>query len=247
MRRETFELHVLVYGRAVREYSHSDGKIYIEGRRGSNFTLRISNNGSKKILAIPTVDGLSVMDGKQGSFDSSGYVLNPFSYVDIPGWRLNNSEIAKFFFSASQDAYAAKMDVPNNIGVIGCAIFEERQPAYTVTPRPFPTPMPRPKPYWWGDHDVLYSNDEGTPKTLGAVRTRGNLGTGFGERAEHRVINVQFEKATPTPICVLEIHYDERSGLDAKGIDLRGIPEVGHPNPFPAEGSGCLPPKDWRG
>lgn len=240
MRMRTYELHVQVHGAAVREYVHSS-KTYIEGRRGSNFTLRITNNGSRKVLAIPTVDGLSVIDGKQGSFDSPGYIIGPFSNVDIPGWRLNNREVAQFFFSASYESYAARMDTPNNIGVIGCAIFEEKQPPHAISPHPYP------KPDWWGDHDVL-RGEERLRKSFGeSVRTRGGLGTGFGERAEHHVRYTHFEKATPLPSCVLEIHYDDRQGLAAQGISLGDIPEVGHPNPFPIEEGGCPPPKNWKG
>ena len=236
MRIENFELEVRVHGSLVREYSHRDWKVYIEGRRGSNFTLRVRNNGSKKILAVPTVDGLSVMDGKQGNFESLGYVINPCSFVDVPGWRLNNNEVAQFFFSAPHESYAAKMDTPNNIGVIGCAIFEEKQPAYAIAP----VLQPWQKPNWWGDHESLRSE---TPK---GIRTLGSLGTGFGERTQHYVRYVQFEKAASTPVCVLEIHYDDRAGLEARGIALRGIPEVGHPTPFPAEEVGCTPPKNWK-
>ena len=126
MQHSSYELEVLVHGKPVREHPH-EGKTYIEGRKESEFTLRFHNRSSERSLAVLSVDGLSIMDGKDCSFDSGGYVLEPFSKVDVPGWRLDMENIAKFFFNASAGSYAAAQGKPRNVGVIGCAVFREKQ------------------------------------------------------------------------------------------------------------------------
>lgn len=119
----SYELEVLVHGKPVREHQHQ-GKNYIEGKKGSEFTLRFHNRSSERALAVLSVDGLSIMDGKDCSFDSGGYVIDPYSSVNIPGWRLDMENVAKFFFSGAKgESYAGSQSKHRNIGVIGCAVF----------------------------------------------------------------------------------------------------------------------------
>ncbi len=131
MTENNYELDILINGKSVKEYIKGDGisadsQLYIEGREGTDFSLRIRNNSSKRILAIPSVDGLSVMNGKEASYDSSGYIINSHDSLTIDGWRMSNSEVAKFYFSKQGESYAAKMDKDGNIGVIGLVIFDEK-------------------------------------------------------------------------------------------------------------------------
>ena len=91
---------------------HKDGLSYIAGKRGENFELEISNLTMRRILAHPTVDGLSVMTGKETSrLDSShGYILRPLQKMVVPGWRLTDSEVAQFFFAGNGKSYAEKVE-----------------------------------------------------------------------------------------------------------------------------------------
>jgi len=237
MERNGITFQILVYGKHVKEHPH-EGRTYVEGRKGSQYTLRVRNNTASRVLAIVTVDGLSVMNGKQGSYESGGYVLEPHRSIDIPGWRLDNDQVARFFFSEKDQAYAALMDQPSNMGVIGCAVFREK-PRYRVYEREM-FPIIRPWP------PIRYGHGE-TLRAVGAAsKSIGNVGTGFGERTEHRVSEVSFNKEA-SPMCTIEVHYDDREGLEARGIDLKERPQVATPNPFPGERrSGCTPPRDWN-
>ena len=241
-----YVMEVLVNGQPVKEYPHLDGKTYIEGRRGSEFTLRIKNNIAERVLAVISVDGLSVMDGKTASFASGGYVLSPRNYIDIPGWRLDNREVARFFFSHLEASYAAQMDKPQNIGVIGCAIFREK----VKVPDPFLFSDFIYSKIRGGDLPVIRKgcfggeSDTFSAKTLGASPSR-SLGTGFGERARHEVTTVSFDRRD-NPDATFEIHYAERNDLIRYGVELRPRPEVSYPKPFPGE-KGCTPPPGWRG
>lgn len=263
-------LEVRVHGRTVQEYRHN-GKTYIEGRKGSDFTLRVRNRGNRRVLAVISVDGLSIMDGKEASYASSGYIVDPFDFVDIPGWRLDLNEAAKFFFSKLGESYAAKMDKPKNVGVIGCAIFCERDtPFYTLTRTP-----------GWhcaGGHSdpllgrvlrscsVNQSGDQGAGATYSSAsldvscqaspqaggeapvscyNVAPEIGTGFGPAVEHRVQQVAFTREAEQPNEVFELHYDTREGLVKAGVDVKKKPAITGPDPFPGQGF-CRRPDGWH-
>ena len=43
--------------------------------------------------AVATVDGLDVISGRTGSFENRGYVLLPWSSVEIDGFRQSRDEV----------------------------------------------------------------------------------------------------------------------------------------------------------
>ena len=173
MKQGSYGIEVLVNGRAVREYAHG-GDTFVAGKKGAGYALRITNDSDKRVCAVVTVDGLSVLDGKESSHESGGYILPPFQSVTIPGWRLDNEAVAKFVFSSLPESYANRMGKPGAIGVIGCAVFSERaiprivireihhypatspRPYYPQPYHPPSTPSPRPyrgpAPVWCGIH-----------------------------------------------------------------------------------------------
>jgi hypothetical protein len=128
MLRKDFELCVVVNGNQVKEYEHN-GSVFIEGKSGTDFSIRLKNNTHRRALAVPTIDGKSVIDGSTGSIDASGgYVVAPYSAITIPGWRINDEEIAKFVFTNKDGSYSAQIgDGTDNVGVIGCAFFYENE------------------------------------------------------------------------------------------------------------------------
>lgn len=127
------EVEVLVNGKPLKEYSHN-GNLYVEGKKGSTFSIRLRNNSGKRKLFVPSIDGLSVMNGEECSFDSSGYIVRPYSSLTIDGWRISDNEVAEFYFSAPNDSYRKRMKRGNNLGVIGVAIFDEKdKPVPPVT------------------------------------------------------------------------------------------------------------------
>jgi hypothetical protein len=73
-----------------------------------------------------------------------------------------------------------------------------------------------------------------------------NIGTEYGESEGSSVVEVAFERRTPThPAVVLSLRYDDYDGLQARGIDLSSLgyayrdPE---PEPFPYSRSRFAPP-----
>jgi hypothetical protein len=213
-------LHVVMDGVAMREYPHNyTGKTYIAGESGRQYSLRFTNHTGRRVLVIATVDGLSVMDGKPGDLQaSSGYVLAPGGRIDVPGWRLNDSEVAAFVFGGPSESYAAKMGRPENIGVIGVAVYEEVR-----------------------HHSIMPTM---SPYQFGGGTTRSGLGTGFGQKVGHQVAQTTFDRQ-PNPACVLTLYYNDAEHLRALGIPV-GNTVAGNPNPFPVSSDKfCKPPADW--
>jgi hypothetical protein len=265
-------LEVRVHGRDVREYQH-EGEVWVEGRAGSDFTLRIKNSRSTRVLAVLAVDGLDVMTGKDATRDAGGYVVPAFGHLDIPGWRLNDNDVAKFVFAKPGESYAAKTGRPGNIGIVGCAIFDEKfvppPPVIkTIVHHHYPH-----NPWPWGHwtNEVYGSSHQVTSqgvdpiqdnavfcnatmdsapvemKTSGGILRSASLGTGFGQQTEHRVRTVNFEKASETPSAELVIRYGSKDDLKNRGIELDRRPVVAQrPTAFPGD-RGCAPPPGWSG
>jgi hypothetical protein len=126
MIKSSFEFEILVHGSSAKEYYHN-GKNYIEGKQGSHFSLRMKNNSNSKALFIPTVDGLSIISGKEGSFKSQGYIVNAYDSVTIDGWRTSDEKVSQFYFSTPEKSYAMKVKKGGNLGVIGCAVYKEKE------------------------------------------------------------------------------------------------------------------------
>ena len=264
-----FQLKIIVNGKAVQEY-HKDDKTFVEGRAGSEFVLQLTNLTPRRILVHPTVDGLSAMNGKEASRNdnSNGYVLTPFAVSIIPGWRLNNSEVAKFFFAGAGESYAEKQGSGENKGVIACAIWKEshdnlmfylkegigvfnpasvRGMSVNCSNKPSPTSWDKSPPATECSTSGPIIHEESY--RCGVTRERAqNLGTGFGDAAGHLVKETHFNPATSVPAATVVIFYDDLRGLKARGIKLSSAPKnQSLPNPFPGtRETGCTPPDDWQ-
>src|ERR1035437_3782497 len=141
------EMMILIKGRPITEYSHR-GQVFVEGRAASEYTIRVKNKTGGRVEAVISVDGLSITDGKIAGPTSSGYLLNAFEQMEIPGWKVDSSVAAKFAFSGKQHSYSTYVnggDTRNN-GVIGIMAFSEKRPVYqnTVLPSPYPSYNPYP-------------------------------------------------------------------------------------------------------
>lgn len=167
-----YDIEILVKNKSIQKYTH-ESNTYVEGREGSNFELKLMNNTNKACLFIPSIDGLSIIDGKEASDSSGGYIVYAHSNIVIPGWTLDNKSVAKFTFSSKDRSYAANNPTnPSkaNVGVIGCLVYSrkvkendnfednlldrirklEREKPY----RPYEPYYPPIQPYWsWNGHN----------------------------------------------------------------------------------------------
>jgi hypothetical protein len=114
-------------GRELTTHEHN-GKFYVEGSVGQRYIIRVTNPTDRRVEAVLSVDGLDVIDGENADFASKrGYVVPARGELRIEGFRVSTSEVATFRFSSVSDSYADRKGKPRNIGVIGLAIFEEKQ------------------------------------------------------------------------------------------------------------------------
>jgi hypothetical protein len=135
MRIGNYTLSVRVKDRNAQEYLDNKSVTYIEGRRGSEYTLSFTNHTNQKKLVIFSVDGLDTISGKVASPEAQGYIVYPFGTIEIPGWTIDNNRVAKFQFRPQGDrensTYVEELrsegfDVDaSNQGVIGCMVIGE--------------------------------------------------------------------------------------------------------------------------
>jgi hypothetical protein len=113
----------------------SGGRTHFVGVDGERYMIQLQNHTSQRIEAVATVDGLDVIDGRPGAFSKRGYLLAPFSTVEIDGFRRSTEEVAAFRFGSVRDSYAARKGSDRNVGVIGVAFFQEAGSRFPWTER----------------------------------------------------------------------------------------------------------------
>ncbi len=198
------------------------GKLYIAGTPGNRYTVILRNKTAGRVLTVLSVDGVNVVSGESASPNQTGYVLAPFAQTDISGWRKSQYEVATFYFTAFPDSYAVRTGRPENVGVIGVAVYRERA-----------MPIPRP----WVAPESAVPQERRSSDAAGAMSEslaklyrKQELGTGHGERESSPVSYTAFEHASDYPDEVIKIYYDSYQNLVARGVIPRQSPE---PEPFP--------------
>jgi len=216
---------------------HHQGRMYVAGTPGERYAVYVANRTSARIMTVVSVDGINAVTGETASPDQNGYVLGAHQSFEITGWRKSTSEVAAFYFTQLPDSYAARTDRPDNVGVIGVAVFREYQP---------PRPAVLPRPYARSDGaareaessaaDATGAPAASAPGESTAERRSLNrqerIGTGHGERERSDVVYTQFRRATSYASETIAIYYDTRANLVARGI-VPGTAPVSTPAPFP--------------
>ena len=219
-------------GRSLPVYWHH-GQAWVAGTPGHEYLVGIRNHAGGDVLAVASVDGVNVITGQTASASQDGYVIPTWDRMEIKGWRKSAGEVASFYFTALGDSYAARTDRPDDVGVIGVALFERARPA----PPPVAQAAPADAP--WRDFDAkreraqsnLGSAARTAPAAPPAQAAGEPLGTGHGRRESSRVRYVDFVRATSEPVETIAIRYDSYTNLVAMGV----IPAYGRrePQPFP--------------
>jgi hypothetical protein len=219
------------------------GASYVAGRPGDRYAVRLVNRSSGRVLVVLSVDGVNAVSGETAAFGQTGYVLGPYQSAEITGWRKSYSEAAAFYFTSLPDSYAARTDRPDNVGVIGAAVFRERVPE-PVT-RWFEPAPPLAKENGAagrveGERQAQASADSATPAAAARARPESiakdekKLGTGHGEREYSPTSQTAFERASSTPADVVQVRYDSYANLLASGVIARPRPLPRQPDAFPS-------------
>jgi len=245
MLKQNYEVQITVNGKPLREYFH-EGKYYVEAREGSEFQIKVKNNSFQRIVAIPSVDGLSVLDGEEASYNSRGYIVDAYDSVIIDGWRTSDNDVAKFYFTKDGDAYSVKSGKgKGNLGIIGVVIFPEKANYQFVdvwsTTKEYTSP--KINPWWPWDSGSICGSMSYSCSTVTRSSSANNeekIGTGWGETKKSEVQSVAFEKDNYS--VEFNIFYASGKGLKSMGITLDDKPKYITPQAFPGNNY-CKPPK----
>jgi hypothetical protein len=251
MKSNSCEVRVLIKGRPATEFFH-EGQNFMEGRGGSEFEIEVRNVTAKRLMAVVSVDGLSVISGQVAGLESPGYILNPFQTIVIPGWKLDDNRAAKFEFGSRASSYVQSVQgEATNCGVIGVMVWGEKPPVNHVQTCVMRSAIPKGMSGSLGGGMFAASASaasmdmsmESTP--VAAAASVNNLGTGFGAATTFNTSSVTFEK--DAVVDTLVMYYDDARGLKARGIVIERPVQryTTTPNPFP--GIGCTPPPGWKG
>jgi len=216
-------------------YAHRGG-VFVEGRLGEAYGVRFHNASADRVEVVVTVDGRDVVSGAPGDFESQrGYIVAPWSSVRVDGFRRSLTEVAQFRFSAPEESYASRRGAPENVGVVGVAVFRERR-------RPSPLALGQ------GPREASAAEPARAPAAYGdeGASRAGRLGTQYGEDRSAPVSEVDFERLdAQRPDALLAVYYDSRAGLVARGVlppPMDALQVAPEPSPFPVNGRFAPPP-----
>ena len=227
---------VSIYDRAAQRelpvYWH-DGRAYVVGKPGNEYQVTVRNRAGEDLLAVVSVDGVNVMSGETATPRQSGYIVMRGERLAVRGWRKSMEEIASFYFTSLGDSYAARTGRPDNVGVIGVALFKRKpeydpQPFSNVVPVPESIGVPRQKS---ADSSRAPMREESLAQRAPSIAPAAPLGTGHGGRESAPIRWMQFERSTYDPVETVTIHYDSYRNLVALGV-LQS-PVARDPQPFP--------------
>lgn len=216
------------------------GRQWVPGVPGHRYSVRIANRSGERVLAVLSVDGVNAVSGETASPQQTGYVLEPYQSTEVAGWRKSLSQVAAFEFTALSASYAARTGRPDDVGVIGIAVFRE-------TPRWTPPPAP-PQQFGGALQRERRSAAGSSADAAAAPQARAgehakampapaeSLGTGHGAREHSWARQVAFERASTAPAQVSTLRYDSERNLVAMGVIPRPMPPRWRRSPqaFPA-------------
>ncbi len=226
--------------RTLPVYRH-DGRDYIAGEPGHRYQISLRNRAGVDVMAVLSVDAVNAISGDSADWSQTGYVLDPHAGTDVLGWRKSMSQVADFVFADFAQSYAVRTGRPDNVGVIGVAVFRRQhvypqpEPVTNVASRETSAPaapaeesMGRSAANSMAAPQARASMNEAS---MAKARTDGPLGTGHGQREESSITYVDFERASSTPEEVITLYYDTWEHLLARGVVPMRRPAA--PLPFP--------------
>jgi hypothetical protein len=227
------------------------GRMFVAGRPGARYSLRVTNNTPGRVLAVMSVDGVNILTGETAGYAQRGYIFDPYESYDVNGWRKSDSQVAAFTFAPLSRSYAARTGRPNDVGVIGVAVFEERvyAPVYAS-----PATSERGRESADQTEALVVTGQAAAPPPPSVstaqsapARRSERLGTAHGEREWSQVTTVPFERATSYPRFIRQLEYDSYENLVARGVIPRYRPQPRPPHPRPFPGSGYVPDPPYGG
>jgi hypothetical protein len=221
-------------GQWLPEYPHR-GQHWVAGTPGHRYSVRLTNTSDERVLVVLSVDGVNAVSGETADPSQAGYVLAPWQSTEINGWRKSLDDVAQFVFTDLPDSYAARTGRPDNVGVIGIAVFRESRPiAYAPTSPPMIREQRGAAAQSATKAAAAPAAEAAADSAYGTVAQQG-IGTGHGEREWSPVGRTEFLRSSMRPAEVVQLRYDDLETLASLGIVPRLHRDWRHarPQPFP--------------
>jgi hypothetical protein len=195
----------------------SGGRWFVAGKPGDEYQVTVRNRSGGDLLAVVSVDGVNVVSGETAAQWQSGYVIGRGRSMSIKGWRKSLEKIAAFYFTDLGDSYAARTGRPDNVGVIGVALFKRKPEPLAELAEP-------------GERADAAAAASGDSARSAPQAVQKSIGTGHGRVQASAARYVEFERDSDSPSELIAIHYDTYANLVARGV-IRD--ERRWPSPFP--------------
>jgi len=241
---------IKVNGKEVAQYEHND-QIFIEAREGTEYSITVKNNTHLRKLAVVTVDGINVLNGKvQGNEAGNGYIINAWNSIDINGFRKDTNTVGAFKFCKKESSYCNEKGLSGNNGVIGVRLYDEaiiwtyssnayfnqKTPDYICTSSFSSNTSDQTR----GEH-YKSSGPIKRQKLTTSSDDSFKLGTTWGKKINDSVKVVDFNVGTTFEEFI--IYYDTRKNLEEMGITFKKEKQVSLPQAF---GGFATPPDGWK-
>src|ERR1700677_2655112 len=238
-----FRVEILNDDEGVKPESFKNGRPSITASKGERYSVRLYNPLPVRVAVNLTVDGLNSITGKpSGIADGQKWMIDPYSFITIPGWQVSDGEARRFFFTDKPQSYAqwrgeeTGKDLAANCGVIGAAYFWNQgelnqyyddHPIYRYSSEQ-PSSLLSKRKECLSDlpADSFASSAAGAKDfqsnmAVPQTQVEEKAGTGMGERESNPTIQVAFnyDAGMYSPDQAVVIYYD--------------FAQV--PNPFPAQ------------
>ena len=122
------------------------GRYYVAGEPGHRYRIELQSLRDRRVLGVVSVDGINAISGDTAQWSQTGYVLDAYRRFAVLGWRKSDEQVADFLFTDLGQSYAGLTGRPDNVGVIGVAVFRERVPVEQEDAYVAPPPPPAPPP-----------------------------------------------------------------------------------------------------
>lgn len=217
-----FEISIVIDGQRLPIYQ-KDGRYFIAGEAGKPYAIVVRNRGNRRIEILESVDGRNALQDEAASLGNRGMIVSGGHTWDNHGWRINDNETRDFVFGDPTSSIAAQATgSAANVGVIGVAVFAEKQSFVGYTMRNVGAAAGN-----WATTDSLdVGTIRGVSNLAGSRSLSADMGTGMGEARADSVGHTTFERASSTPAYSIEIQYRSMAWLIEQGIVGSSFPSA---------------------
>ena len=220
----SIKLDVIVNDKPIRKYSEPEtNDTFVEGRKGSEYSIKITNTYPYKVKVVVSVDGLNILTGD--TVWEQGYAIYPSEIVTIPGWRINKDPVAKFVFSDIKEAYNSENKA--SVGVIGVMAFKEVVKTYNISSWPSNDYWPKPSLNQfragssYGSNSInLVASSASNISDFLSSQSSNEVATGWGGDQLFKT-TTDYTKFEDKPFSTQSIYYDSAKGLERRGINVK--------------------------